>query len=114
MMKIEVTAEDVMNLGEGLRARLLETIPVEERLRGLKPEERLSGLEPYVERQGLLKGLQRTLRIRFKLEALALSHLMEQLQGLELNELETLNEIALTVETLAEFEAGLRDIQQRG
>ncbi len=122
-MKVEVTAEDVMNLREGLRARLSKTIPVEERLQGLtpeevlsryKPEERLSGIESYVERQAILKGLQRTLRIRFKLEAEALSHLVEQLQPLELAELETLSEIALTVESLAEFEAGLRDIQQRG
>lgn len=61
-----------------------------------------------------MKGLHRTLWVRFKLETEALSHLVEQLQPLELAQLETLSEIALTVESLAEFEAGLRDIQQRG
>lgn len=53
VLKIEVTAEDVMNLGEEWRALILATIPPEERLMGLKPEERLTGLKPEERLTGL-------------------------------------------------------------
>ena len=139
-MAIEVTAEDVMNLGEELRAKLLATIPLEDRLAGLEPEEvlsryapeevlsryepeevlsryapeeRLKGLEAYLEehnRQLALRGLQRQVQIRFNLSEADLQAVQERLAPLGLPLLEKLGELVVSVEKWAEFEQALIDL----
>ncbi len=58
-------------------------------------------------REATLKGLQQILTIRFDV---ALGELDERFESLDLKSLEQLNETALTVQTLAEFEGALADI----
>ncbi|MBF0227466.1 MAG: hypothetical protein HQK76_18630 [Desulfobacterales bacterium] len=45
VMKIEITPEDVKNVGKEWINAILSGLKPEERLSGLKPEERLSGLK---------------------------------------------------------------------
>jgi len=62
-MKIEVTPEDVIEIGKMLegtpfersmfRAKMREFMTPEERLEGLTPEQRLKGLEPEERLKGL-------------------------------------------------------------
>ncbi len=82
----------------------------EERLIGLKPEERLIGLEPYLEErdhQAILRTVQRTLRLRFKIDADKLNQFDERLRKLNLATLEQLSEVAIIADNLADFEAKL-------
>ncbi len=58
-------------------------------------------------REATLKGLHQILTIRFDV---ALGELDERFESLDLKSLEQLNETALTVQTLAEFEGALADI----
>ena len=46
MEQLEITPEDVIDLGERLMRCYVENLPIEERLAGLQPEERLVGLSP--------------------------------------------------------------------
>ncbi|MCL4868612.1 MAG: hypothetical protein KJ063_06585 [Anaerolineae bacterium] len=52
-MSTELTAEKVMSLGEKVIHLILEKLPPEERLVGLRPEERLVGLRPEERLAGL-------------------------------------------------------------
>ena len=63
MEQLEITPEDVIDLGERLMRCYVENLPIEERLAGLQPEERLAGLQPEERLAGLqpeerLAGLQ--------------------------------------------------------
>ncbi|MDM8520189.1 hypothetical protein QUF64_09085 [Anaerolineales bacterium HSG6] len=133
MPKLEITPEDVMKLGKDIGETLLLTMPLElrlkglkpeeqlhglkpeERLHGLKPEEKLSVLKPYleereqqVERQAVLRTVRRTLKIRFKLSTEQLDKFDKPLGKLDLVTLENLSEVAVIAETLPEFEAKLK------
>ncbi|MDM8519469.1 hypothetical protein QUF64_05425 [Anaerolineales bacterium HSG6] len=180
MLELEITPEDIMNLGKGVREGLLSTFSAEERLSGLKPtevlsqykpeerlvglkpeevlsqyepeerlvglkptevlsqykpEERLVGLkpeevlsqyepeevlsqyEPYLEEREqqaeyklMLKTVRRTLRIRFKLSDEVLDNIDKQLQMMDITTLETLSEVALTTETVTDFETKLHSL----
>jgi hypothetical protein len=46
MMKYELTPERVMEIGKGFEDAFLACLPVDKRLKGLKPEERIAGLKP--------------------------------------------------------------------
>ena len=48
-----LTPEKIMEIGEEIRQRVLETASPEEKLAGLDPEERLAGLEPRERLAGL-------------------------------------------------------------
>ena len=106
-------------LGLKPEERLLGLKP-EERLLGLKPEEvlsrykpeeRLAGLEPYLDelrqtqkRLDECQALNRVLRVRFKA---SLEPYQKRLDQLDIAGLEKLNELILTVDALAEFDAAL-------
>jgi len=58
-----MTPDKIMEIGEEIRQRVLETATPEERLAGLAPQERLAGLEPQERLEGLepqerLEGLE--------------------------------------------------------
>ncbi len=105
---------------KGLRPEeRLKGLKPEERLRGLRPEERLKGLRPEEvlsqykpqleqrECQGALKLLSRTLQIRFQLSP---TYFGNRLEGLSLETLELLSEVAVTANTLLEFETRLTEL----
>ena len=46
MMEYELTPEKVMEIGKGFEDAFLACLPIEKRLKGLKPEERMAGLKP--------------------------------------------------------------------
>jgi hypothetical protein len=46
MMKYELTPERVMEIGKGFEDAFLACLPIDKRLKGLKPEERIAGLKP--------------------------------------------------------------------
>ena len=76
-----LTPEKIMEIGEEIRQRVLETATPEEKLAGLDPEERLAGLEPQERLAGLepqerLEGLEPQ-------ERLAGLEPQERLEGLE-------------------------------
>ena len=49
MMKYELTPERVMEIGKGLEDAFLPCLPIDKRLKGLKPEERLAQIFiPYL------------------------------------------------------------------
>ena len=103
-MKLEVTAEDVLNLGEELKTKLLESIP---------PEEVLAQYQPYIQearRQTVLEGLQRLLTVRFQLSLDEAAPLMAQFQPFDLETLEALTEVGLRVETVAGLEQTVADL----
>ncbi len=132
-----ITPEDIMDLGKQMQEMLLESMTVEERLRGLRPEERLRGLgpeevlsrykpeevlsrykpeevlscyKPQLEQrecQGALKLLHRTLQIRFQVSP---AYFGNRLEGLPLEALELLGETAVTAQTLLEFETKLNEL----
>ena len=83
----------------------------EEVLSRYKPEERLAGLEPYLDelrqtqkRLDECQALNRVLRVRFKA---SLEPYQKRLDQLDIAGLEKLNELVLTVDALAEFDAAL-------
>ncbi len=86
----------------------------EEVLSRYKPEEVLSRYKPYLaenqqqaECRALVRRLCRTLQVRFNLPADNLQAIQEQLQKFNGEILESLNDVALTSTTFAEFEAQL-------
>jgi hypothetical protein len=46
MMEYALTPEKVMEIGKGFEDAFLASLPIEKRLKGLKPEERIAGLKP--------------------------------------------------------------------
>ena len=52
-MSTQVTPQDILELGEAYRKRIIETATPQERLAGLEPQERLAGLEPQERLAGL-------------------------------------------------------------
>ena len=46
MMEYALTPEKVMEIGKGFEDAFLAALPIEKRLKGLKPEERIAGLKP--------------------------------------------------------------------
>ncbi len=79
---------------------------------GIK-EGRQKGLEEgreEGERKATLEGLQQTLSIRFDVE---LGKFDESFEQLDLKSLKQLNEVALTVQTLIEFENALAEIASK-
>jgi hypothetical protein len=84
----------------------------EEVLSRYKPEEVLSRYEPYLqkrEQQAILRTVKRTLRIRLNLSDDVLAQIDKRMQTLDLVMLEELSEVALMVDTLADFEAKLNE-----
>ncbi len=82
----------------------------EEVLSRYKPEEVLSRYKPQLEQrecQGALKLLNRTLQIRFHLSP---TYFGNRLEGLPLETLELLSEVAVTANTLLEFETRLNEL----
>ena len=72
----------------------------------LLTQERQLGFEEG-ERKATLKGLHQILTIRFDV---AFGEFDERFEQLDLKSLEQLNEVALTVQTLAEFEKALAEM----
>ncbi len=82
----------------------------EEVLSRYKPEEVLSRYKPQLEQrecQGALKLLNRTLQIRFQIPP---AYFGNRLEGFPLETLELLSEVAVTANTLAEFETKLNEL----
>ena len=81
-MKLNVTLEDVLDLGEEIRKHVIAHATPEERLHGLELEERLRGLEPE-ELQALIKQLETYLGdLSTKGTTLGDPHLAEQRNAL--------------------------------
>ena len=53
IMKYELTPERVMEIGKGFEDAFLACLPIDKRLKGLKPEERVAGLRPEERVAGL-------------------------------------------------------------
>ena len=53
MMEYALTPEKVMEIGKGFEDAFLASLPIEKRLKGLKPEERIAGLKPEERIAGL-------------------------------------------------------------
>ena len=53
MMEYELTPEKVMEIGKGFEDAFLACLPIDKRLKGLKPEERVAGLRPEERVAGL-------------------------------------------------------------
>ncbi len=53
MMEYALTPEKVMEIGKGFEDAFLADLPIEKRLKGLKPEERIAGLKPEERIAGL-------------------------------------------------------------
>lgn len=84
---------------------IIQELLMQERQLGFAEGEE-KGLEKG-ERKATLKGLHQILTIRFEV---ALGDFDERFEPLELKSLEQLNEIALTVKTLVEFEEALTEM----
>ncbi len=133
IMRKSVTVEDILVSGKNHLQAYLAKLPLEERLRGIKPEEILSRYKPeevlsqykpeevlsqykpYLaqnQQQAEYRVLVgRTLQIRFKPTTEQLQAIQEQLQKFKGETLKALDELALTSATFAEFEEQLAKIQ---
>ncbi|MCL4871838.1 MAG: hypothetical protein KJ063_23005, partial [Anaerolineae bacterium] len=81
----ELTAEKVMDMGERIIQILLQKLPPEERLVGLRPEERLIGLRPEdVVRQYRPEDLLRQYRPQERLVGLRPEEVLQQYSAEEI------------------------------
>ncbi len=127
--ELVITEKDVMALGERWRAKLIETLSIEERLSNLPADEVLSRYEPDevlsryepdevlsryepIARQALLDRIAQCLRVRFKVSTMVFPNIMNRLQLLDMTTLEQLSEVALLVDNIGQFEAHLTEVEQ--